>query len=422
MLFLEEEPTSPFTINPRTFPLKEVLNFVKTNTYQHAFDKRGSLYSVLEKLISNHCPDVIQHVNNLRLLNCHDANIRVLDDITPSTLHQAIRDCLNNAEKDPSGLRAEKIYQMCISNLPTDAIVTCVCSAVLAQSQPKFLNYVNLCKDPLVIFKAPASTWKCSGVQRLVLKSLCHLMTANESMVIENSKSSRVAREFLASRDSIILRCLLFAQVNSSPVHCMLSENMIRNIISRSRGIVATLLKQGLDEFAVDYLCEFVPESFTDATTLSTVMSQKETLSAPDRLLIADASLRIAIAHCSRGEQIAKGLVSTSLSVLIEHFQFVLGPVGVPVSVLRSQVEGRDTTDICRTAMFRMLNSLLTVSPDSILKGPCISAIGRIASLCKSESASVGSGAVAARRKALLKDVWDAVGSANTALGGEIQL
>ena len=247
-------------------------------------------------------------------------------------------------------------------------------------------------------------------------------MRANESMVLQSSKTSRVAHEFLASRDVIILRCLLFAQINLASMNCVLSLNMIRSIIARSPGITTTLLKQGLDDASIDYLCEYIPESFSDAPKLSSVLSNKDSLSVPERLVLADASLRIAIAHSSRGEQIAKGLFSLSLSVLMESFQFVLGPVGVPVSVIRGQAEGPDTTESCRGAMFRMIGALSTVNPDSILKSPSVAAIARIASMCKSESSSVGSGAVGARRKALLKEIWDACGVANTALGGEIQL
>jgi len=419
LLFLEEEPASPFVINPREFPFKEVLNFVTGVKLQQ------TIHAVLERLISKHCPDIITHVNNLQLMDCSGSAISGFDDIDPSKLFTVIRDCLDQEDvNDQSGIRAEKIYLMSSSRVPIDTLVTSISSAVLASnhSQPKLLSYVQLCKDPLVIFKAEASTWRCDGVRRLVLKVLCHLMAANRTMVIESSKCQQVARELLFSRDSIILRCLLVAQTNLCSTHCVLALNIIRSIVSGSRGIIASLLKQGLDERMIDYLCKFVPESFSDAAILSSILSSKEAMSTPDRLVLADASLRIADAHSSRGESIAKRLVGLSLSVLVESFQFVLGPVGVPVSVLRGQTDSEDSTDICRNAMFRMISALSTVHPDSCLKGHCVSTIGRIASMCKSESSSVGSGAVAVWRKALLKKVWEACGDANTALGGEIQI
>jgi hypothetical protein len=155
---------------------------------------------------------------------------------------------------------------------------------------------------------------------------------------------------------------------------------------------------------------------------LSSILSEKGLLSSSERLGLADASLRIAISHSFRGEMAAKRLASASLLVLIESFHLVIGPVGVPVAILR-QVNGQDATDTCRKAMFRMLSMLSTINPNSALKGCAISALGKIASMCKNESISVGaSGSTAARRKALLKEIWEACSCANLALGGEIQI
>ena len=50
----------------------------------------------------------------------------------------------------------------------------------------------------------------------------------------------------------------------------------------------------------------------------------------------------------------------------INDIQFVLAPVGVPVSVICGQAEGPGTTESCRGAMFRMIGALSTVDPESI--------------------------------------------------------
>lgn len=413
--FLEEEPTSPFTINPWVFPLEEVMVFVRSNYPSHIH--------LFEKLISKYCLEKNHQVNNSRLLDSADSAIGGLDDTT--ILYQSIRNCMDKNTSDPSGIKAEKIYLAISSRLPISSLVEAVCRSVLVSehSQAKFINYIQLCKDPLAILKAPVFLWNCDGLRRLVLKTFCHLMAANESMVIESSKTTQVASEYLASRNSIILRCLLLIQTNLSPKQCAVSASIIRSIVSRSPGITATLIKQGLENDFVDYLCGYVPESFSDAPILSSTLSNKESISLQDRLMIADASLRIAIAHCSRGEVIAKGLLSTALTTLIEAFQLVIGPRGVPVSVLRGKVDGEENMiEACRRAMFQMIEALTFVSPESILKGPCISSIGRIASLCKAEMSSVGSGSAGARRKALLKEIWDACSDVNARLGGEIQL
>lgn len=336
LLFLDEvlhrKTASPFVINPRAFPLKEVMCFVTKDSDDRGSDTKRTLLHMLENLVSRHCPDVLHQVNNEKP-DSSDTSVIVFEDITPSALYQAIRDCLQDETKDPSGIRAEKMHMMCSSHCTTDALVTTVCGAVLApkHSQRKVLNYTHLCKDPLVIFKAPVSAWKCHGVRTLMLKTLCHLMKANESIAIGSSKTSQVVTELLAARNSIIARCLLFAQTNLSLTHCTLSANMIRALIARCPGITAALLKHGLDDDGIVYLCRFVPESFSDASILTAILSNKETLSVPERLVLANASLRIAIAHCSRQETFAKGLASVSLSVLIESFQYVIGPVGVPV-------------------------------------------------------------------------------------------
>lgn len=422
--FLREEPKSPFAINPRSFPLKEAMFFVTSDSSHPKGEGHDTLVTVLRELISNHCPDVIEHTDNLKLMDCTSPANSCVGGFTPLVLHQAIHDSIGDSSKDPSGMRVEKIYSQSSSHLTTDALVTTVCSAVLTsrQSQQRCLSYLHLYKDPLVVFKAPAAAWKCSGLRRVMMKTLCHLMASNEAIAMKSSRTRQVAMEFLASRNAIILRCLLFVQTNLSPTHCVLSANTIRSIISHSPGITALLLKQGVDDGTIDYLCRYIPESFSDAVLMSNILSQKESLSVPERLVLANVSLRIAIAHYSRGEAMAKEVVIKGLGVLLESFQFAIGPMGVPVSVLRGQADESDTTDICRTALFQMMDAICSVHPDSTLKAPCISIIGRLASMCKSEGTSVGSGAVGAQRKALLKRIWDACVVANIALGAEIQM
>ena len=136
-------------IDPRSFPLKEVLCFVKRNSPNSRDNSRTSIGDVLDELISKHCPDVIYYVNNLRLLDYDNSAINSLD-ITPSTLCEGIRDCLGGGTSDPSGIRAEQMYHLANSCIPIDVLVATVCSAVLTptHSQPKCFNYVHLCKDP----------------------------------------------------------------------------------------------------------------------------------------------------------------------------------------------------------------------------------------------------------------------------------
>jgi hypothetical protein len=101
----------------------------------------------------------------------------------------------------------------------------------------------------------------------------------------------------------------------------------------------------------------------------------------------------------------------------------VLGPVGVPVNALIEE-NGMDLTQVCRKATFRMLSALQNVRGSRIgLKNECAMALQKLASLCKSESGMAGvGGSVANRRKALLKEIWDALVKALNAMGSGVGL
>ena len=156
-------------IDPRSFPLKEVLCFIRRSSPNHGVNKHTSIFNVLNKLISKHCPDVIHHVNNIRLLSSDSSTISGIK-ITPSALSQSIRDCISDGTSDSSGIRAEQMYHMARSCNPIDTLVATVCSAVLSpkHSQPKYFSYVHLCKDPLGEM----------GVKRL----LCHIFALSLSL------------------------------------------------------------------------------------------------------------------------------------------------------------------------------------------------------------------------------------------------
>ena len=121
-------------------------------------------------------------------------------------------------------------------------------------------------------------------------------------------------------------------------------------------------------------------------------------------------------------------LLSASLAVLIDSIYLVIGPAGVPVSVLREDKGRNDVTEtvtnVCRKAMFGILNTLKSINgKHTTMKNEAIIALSKIAAFCKSENAVGGiTGTVVSRRKALLKDIWDACLQANMALGGALQM
>ncbi|KAL3777301.1 hypothetical protein ACHAW5_004681 [Stephanodiscus triporus] len=429
--FLAYQPLSPFVTNARLFPLKESLAYLDScQNILHSRDEvPGSIRVTLEKLISNQCPDVIHNKQN------KDEPLLVSGGrmFNPMEVYESIRDCINGVGHQ-SGLKAEEIYLLSRSIYPSLDVDIEAVRAILASecSQPKYYSYLALCKDPLVLLKARASVWKLSDVRNILLRILDSLMSANECIAIQNSVTEYVALEYLTARDTIIVRCIVFAcasgfvfgecESKSTPHarHCMRCVDMVRSIIAKRQGIIAALIKQGLPENCTDWIVEFVPESFSDAPIIIALLAEKGLLTATERLTIASAGLQVAVVLSPQGEQIGKDLVKTSANVLLESFPLVVGPIGVPVSVLREE-NGQDVTFVCRKAMFRMLESFSSISPQNIdLKNEAFIALSKISVLCINENNAVGGipGVAATRRKALLKEIWEKCIQANTALGG----
>lgn len=200
--------------------------------------------------------------------------------------------------------------------------------------------------------------------------------------------------------------------------------HMVRSIITKRRGIIAALVKQGLPENCIDWIVEFVPESFSDAPIIIALLAEKGLLTATERLTAASAGLQLAVVLSPQGEQIGKDLITASATVLLESFALVIGVIGVPVSVLREE-NGQDVTYVCRKAMFRMLETFSSINPQNLdLKNEASIALSKMSALCISENNAVGGipGVAATRRKALLKDIWEKCIQANSVLGGVTQM
>ena len=424
--FFDRQPLSPFAINPRLLPVKESLAFLdksrqKYNTNMKASCGFGMMSSALKKLTSKHCPDLLR----VSMIEKDGLIIGRKHIIKPMLVYEAIRDCLNGDSVDPSGLRAERMFVLSRSVYPSLEVDVAAVGAILSvhNSQPKFYSYVALCKDPLILLKASGSAWKLRGVRFILLQILNSLMSANECIVMQSSETEAVAQDLLTSRDAIIVRCIVFACASGfifgrgceggvipRARHCKLCVSMIRSIISNRQGIIASLIKQGLPDQCMEWIVKFIPQSLSDAPIIITLLSDKGYLSATQRLNAASAGLQIAVAHSQRDDSIAKSLITAANSVLLDSFTLVVGPVGVPVSVLREE-NGQDVTNICRKAMFQMLKTLSAISPKNTdLKNEACITLSKIAAMCKSENAI---GGASSRRKALLKEIWEKCLQAN---------
>ena len=427
--FLERQPLSPFAINPRLLPLKESLAFLDKSCQE--YNKGcgfGMMSTALKELTLKHCPDLLR----VNMIEKDGLIISRKHIVKPMLVYEAIRDCLNGDSVDPSGLRAERMFVLSRSVYPSLEVDVAAMGAILAvrNSQPKFYSYVALCKDPLILLKASGSAWKLRGVRFILLQILDSLMSANECIVMQSSETETVAQDYLTSRDAIIVKCIVFAcasfifgrgcegGVIPRARHCMLCVSMIRSIVSKRQGIIASLIKQGLPDQCMEWIVKFIPQSLSDAPIIITLLSDKGYLSATQRFNVASAGLQIAVAHSQREDSMAKSLITAANSVLLDSFTLVVGPVGVPVSVLREE-NGQDVTNICRKAMFQMLKTLATISPKNTdLKNEACITLSKIAAMCKSENAV---GGASSRRKALLKDIWEKCLQANASLGMAMQ-
>jgi hypothetical protein len=174
------------------------------------------------------------------------------------------------------------------------------------------------------------------------------------------------------------------------------------------------LLKQGLEETDLDWLVENVPETMiNDPQDYLSMLSERSPLTAAERLVAADAIVRLAIVHGNNSEEGATMMLSASLSKLVDSFYVILGPIGdIPVnSVLAADDSSADTVQVARKAAFRILKALTKLrGTGTRMKKEAGTALHKLASMCKAESASSG-------RRKLVNQIFDATSRAAAAMG-----
>ena len=435
VIFFDENPTSPFSFDPRDQPVGEVLRLMKQLDL-------GSVYTHVTSILLKHVPDIVHdsvfmNPSMTTLLEVSNESLLNNTDIT-RLLSAAIREALRRPDADPSGLRVERTFLLAQRHLPSFEVdcLTVRNLMALPNSPPPFLTYGMLRRDPLLVLQFPLSMWQCRGIRRVALSILGRLLPANENFTRQASPSEEVADELITSRNVIVLRCFLSLatgytlsdDANSSfrltnACQCHVLTGAIRSLVASHSGLISIIIKHGLPDEVVDWLVDFVPECINDAFALTMLLSERCPLTAAERLKTADAALRIAIAFGSRDELEAKNLVGACLHQLISSFYLVLGPVGVPVNALIEE-NGMDLTQVCRKATFRILNALQKVRASRTgLKSECSLALQKLASLCKGETGMTGvAGVVANQRKTLLKEIWDALVKALNGMGSGISL
>lgn len=423
-LFLEKYPKSPFSINPRSLELTRIIHYICESPH-------NLLTSKILSSIDRFCPEFLDQGFD-RLPHIQDGIPLRVDYLRmkPKKLAKMVQDCINGnmSVTSKSRLALERSYLSSRALYESSEVDLEVARALLSSVGDSFhfLTHSTLCKDPLVLLKCSLKVWFNDDLRRILLLILNRVMMANENILRETTSSSITVSECLASRDALVARSFIFLLSSccnqkecERSLDCPIMISMVRFIVAHRPGLSAAMIKQGLPYVALDWFIHYIPEVFSDAKELSTMLESRN-LNILEKSRIADGSLRIAIVHGSC-DNVTQRLVYNALSVLISSFHIVIGPVGVPVNVLCDEKE-QDITQSCREHLFRMLAALRHLSSDrKNLKGEAILALSKLANLCKSD-ASIGELGVNAlqKRKKLLEKVWDSIVKVNEAFGGGI--
>jgi hypothetical protein len=255
---------------------------------------------------------------------------------------------------------------------------------------------------------------------------LSSLLETNEELLKEMGVHDDSCSDFVASRNVLVVRCLVSALVENrnqdSTLYCAATVGIVRRLVVDSPGLCSVLLKQGLSNEALDWLIAFVPELIEDANGYQNLLSERSTLFTTERLLVADGILRIAIA--SHGDETqSETLAVAALSQVVNAFFLIVGPVGVSVHSLLGEGGGLDATQMARKTAFRMLKSLTRVRVYRTgLRNSCVMILQKLSRLCKGEEVvgNLAVAAVPARQKTILRELQEACSMAASAMGSSL--
>jgi hypothetical protein len=416
--FLDTIPNSPFAINLRSLPIRAIIEISSV--------ERNEGNRTLQRYIMKHNPESFSGcVDNIPLSIFSSLGTPKLS----KNVGVSIRNRLKRSNpNDPPHIERLFVYARAKespSDVDTEASI-----ALLESLDDSYnaLTYNKLCQDPLLLMKCSLKVWTDESLRRITLAIMQRLLEANENIIQESSITSEAAEEFLVSRDLILLRSWLLLLSREKienmqvTIECQLLISMVRSTVSNRKGIFAAFVRQLAPATMVDWMVYHVPEIRSEVTILMQIL-EYGTLSAIERIYLADAGLKIAITYGSKCEEEFRPLAFTALSICVNSFYFAIGPIGVPVNVICDQ-GGKDTTQICRAYLFRILTTVQTMKGDlPQIKNEARMVLSKLASLCKSDMNFTGlTGIAAQRRKLILKELWDALVKVNNSIGGGIQL
>jgi hypothetical protein len=408
-IFLDKSPLSPFAFDPRSSPIKESLFMIQKISSKST---RNYIFSEFQGLIRHHCPEFIRIRSEQHLGLRESPPFDTMDRKSILTaLSSSIRTHLRENNTQLCGNTTEQLFLLAKARICDSDVYSAVTNAFLTSSHapsPAY-SYHILCRDPIVCLKFSLFIWKCRSLRRIALSVLENLLTANNTITLEKSRHNSTALELLVARDAIVVRCLLavlHGGDSKNVLICSMTTSFIRWMIQSRSGLVALMVKQGLQERDLDWLIENVPETMNESRYLLQIFSEQNSLTAAERLVAADASIRIAIVHGQANEMEAGQLILTAVSQLVDSFYLILGPVGLlPVDALFTAESSTPITQISQKAAFRILKALTKLRGSrNHFRRDCSMVLQKLISLCKVEL----QGAVAGRRKQLIKELYDA--------------
>lgn len=406
---------NPFLPDVRELPLQQVYSVLATLSEDGI---SRSMRMKLKDLIARHCYESVPRSIYCDITRCEverNSTVRAVLDV----IHRSVRD----PAWDPSGLLAERAFLWAQSELCPSVLISSTVNALVSDpsNTSRYYSYYGLCRDPVVVLQCPTEIWGRKGLRRVCLSLLSALLEANESIALESAPNDDVRQELIESRNTLVVRCLMKALCDDGRCYgpyCSSTLSLIRKIIAKNRGVFSTLLKQNLCSNELDWLVEWVPEVMEDGYALSSILSERNSLSTAERLVVADGIIRVAIAHGHRFPSETKVLVFSALSQLLSSFFLIVGPVGVPVTTLVGNGEGLDATHVSRKAAFRILKAISKVPSYRVqIRSECVMALQKLGGLCKGESSTGGS-----RQKNLMKELLDAITRTLGTLGSGIQI
>jgi hypothetical protein len=272
--FINCEPDSPFSIDPRTMPLKEVFSFLETVSADVVDD---SLRQRLTFLVAHNCPEIPFRARAYQLVKTSrhfepSKNETISVGQEKKRLKRILRRSLENRQEDPSGFHAQKAFlAACVTLSDADLLTTAMSALAPKARQPTFFfSYSMLYRDPLVALKCPIDILERMGWRRIVVYILSLLLATNESFVRALASDRDASLEYMCARNEVVMRCLLSVVCGGSTVckhsqyHCCTTIGLVRRIVAEGRGAAAMLVKDSFSEKALDWLVENVPETIEE--------------------------------------------------------------------------------------------------------------------------------------------------------------